>query len=145
MRERLKLLDNLHEKQKPLWGKMTPQQMVEHLYKTVQLSINEIELNVYTEESKIPVLKRLFLGERSLPKEFMNPAIGPDLLPLEFHDLNSAIDEFEKVITRYDKFFTENPLIKTTHPVFGELTKEEWDIFHKKHFQHHMSQFGLGE
>ena len=59
---------------------MTPQHMVEHLYKAVQSSINEISLNVYTEERKISILKKLFLGERVLPKEFMNPAIGPELL-----------------------------------------------------------------
>ena len=78
--EIFKSLNKLQKDQMPLWGKMTPQHMVEHLYKTVQASINEITLNIYTEEKKIPILKRLFLGERPLPKEFMNPAIGPDLI-----------------------------------------------------------------
>jgi len=75
-----KLLSRLTIDQKPLWGKMTPQHMVEHLYKTIQASINEINLNVFTEERKIPILKRIFLGEKPLPKEFMNPAIIPPIL-----------------------------------------------------------------
>lgn len=141
--EKLELLNKLNVDQKPLWGKMTPQHMVEHLYKTIQASIKEISLEVLTEERKIPVLKKLFLGSRPLPKEFMNPAIGPELLPLDFASLNSAIDELKKVIERYDTFFNANPGIKTAHPVFGYLTKEEWDTFHEKHFMHHMSQFGL--
>lgn len=140
-----KLLSRLTVDQKPLWGKMTPQHMVEHLYKTIQASINEINLNVFTEERKIPVLKKLFLGERPLPKEFMNPAIGPELLPLEFKDLNSAIIEFENLQKRYEQFFICNPSIKTAHPIFGYLTKEEWDVFHQKHFKHHLSQFGLSD
>jgi len=143
--EILKSLNQLSPDQKPLWGKMTPQHMVEHLYKTMQASINEITLNIFTEERKIPVFKRLFLGERPLPKEFMNPAIGPDLLKLEFKDLNKAIIELENVQKRYEQFFINNPSIKTVHPVFGYLTKEEWDIFHQKHFKHHLSQFGISD
>ena len=139
------LLKQLKPDQKPLWGKMTPQHMVEHLYKAIQSSINEISLNVYTEERKIPVLKKLFLGERPLPKEFMNPAIGPELLQLEFEDLNNAIDELRNVMQRYDKFFIDNPSIKTAHPIFGHLIKSEWDTFHQKHFKHHLSQFGLSD
>jgi Protein of unknown function (DUF1569) len=138
-------LNHLQSDQKPLWGKMTPQHMVEHLYKTVQASINEITLNVFTEERKIPILKKLFFGARPLPKEFMNPAIGPDRSKLEFKDLNGAIVELENVVQRYDQFFTANPTIKTVHPIFGNLNKEEWDIFHQKHFKHHLSQFGISD
>jgi oxepin-CoA hydrolase/3-oxo-5,6-dehydrosuberyl-CoA semialdehyde dehydrogenase len=140
-----KLLSRLTVDQKPLWGKMTPQHMVEHLYKTIQASINEINLNVFSEERKIPVLKKLFFSERPLPKEFMNPAIGPDLLKLEFEDMITAIKELENVLIRYVRFFEQNPSTKTAHPVFGYLTKDEWDIFHKKHFKHHLSQFGLSD
>jgi oxepin-CoA hydrolase/3-oxo-5,6-dehydrosuberyl-CoA semialdehyde dehydrogenase len=138
-------LRKLKSDQAPLWGKMTPQHMVEHLYKTVQASINEIELQIFTEERKIPVLKKLFMGERPFPKEFINPAIGPDLLQLEFSNLDSAIDGLKKVSERYDKYFESNPGIKTAHPVFGYLTKKEWDIFHSKHFKHHLSQFGISD
>ena len=143
--ESFKLIKKLNANQKPSWGKMTSQYMVEHLYKMVQVSINEISLDIFTEERKISVLKKLFLGKRPLPKEFINPAIGPGLLPLEFADLKSAIEELEKIFNRYDQFFEANPFMKTAHPVFGYLTKEEWDIFHKKHCHHHMSQFGLIE
>ena len=139
------LLSRLTVDQKPLWGKMTPQHMVEHLYKAVQSSINEISLNVYTEERKIPVLKKLFLGERPLPKEFMNPAIGPELMQLEFENLNNAINELRNVLQRYEQFFIDNPSIKTAHPIFGHLIKEEWDNFHQKHFRHHLSQFGISD
>jgi len=141
----IKRLNQLIPDQKPLWGKMTSQHMVEHLYKTVQSSINEIVLKVYTEERKIPVLKRLFFGDRDLPKEFMNPAIGPNLIDLEFENLDTAIKELENVLIRYDKFFEQNPSTKTIHPIFGLLDKSEWDSFHQKHFKHHLSQFGLSD
>jgi oxepin-CoA hydrolase/3-oxo-5,6-dehydrosuberyl-CoA semialdehyde dehydrogenase len=143
--EKIESLKKLKVDQKPLWGKMTPQHMVEHLYKTIQASINEITLNIFSEERKIPILKKLFIGDRALPKEFMNPAIGPDLLKLEFEDLNASIMELENILIRYEQYFNEHPSSKTVHPVFGHLTKPEWDIFHQKHFNHHFSQFGLSD
>jgi hypothetical protein len=143
--DKIESLKRLKADQKPLWGKMTPQHMVEHLYKAMQASINEISLNIFTEERKIPVLKRLFLGEKALPKEFMNPAIGPDLMDLEFKNMEAATLELENILERYEQFFENNPDIKTAHPTFGYLTKKEWDVFHQKHFIHHFSQFGLSD
>ncbi|HEY6437170.1 MAG TPA: DUF1569 domain-containing protein [Ignavibacteriaceae bacterium] len=143
--EKIELLKKLKADQKSLWGKMTPQHMVEHLYKTIQASINEITLNIYTEEKKIPVLKRIFLGGKAFPKEFMNPAVGPDLMELEFKNLESAILELENILQRYNQFFENNPTENSIHPIFGYLTKDEWDIFHEKHFKHHLSQFGLSD
>ena len=46
--EKIECLKELKVEQKPIWGKMTPHHMVEHLYKTVQASINEISLNIFT-------------------------------------------------------------------------------------------------
>jgi len=143
--ELINSLQKLEQDQKPIWGKMTPHHMVEHLYKTVQASINEITLKIYSEERRIPVFKKLFFGERPFPKEFMNPAVGPDLLPLEFDNLKTAIVELDKVIIRYNKYFENNVSVKTIHPIFGYLTKEEWDLFHQKHFKHHLSQFGISD
>lgn len=143
--ELINKLTLLNAVQSPLWGKMTPQHMVEHLYKSVQASISEITLDIYSDERKIQVLKKMFLGDRPLPKEFMNPAIGPELMNLEFDDLSSAIKELENVLARYEKYFSSNSTAKTIHPIFGYLTKEEWDIFHKKHFKHHLSQFGISD
>ena len=143
--ELINKLNRLNANQTALWGKMSPQHMVEHLYKTVQASINEIEMKIFTEEKRIPVLKKLFLGDRLLPKEFMNPAIGPDLINLEFENLDTAIKELENVLIRYDKYFEQNPFAKTIHPIFGPLDKSEWDIFHQKHFKHHLSQFGISD
>ena len=143
--DKIESLKKLKVDETPLWGKMTPQHMVEHLYKTIQASINEITLNIFSEERKIPVLKKLFFGDRPLPKEFMNPAIGPDLLKLEFENLNASIMQLENILIRYENYFNDHPSSKTVHPVFGHLNKAEWDIFHQKHFKHHLSQFGISD
>ena len=139
----LKNLENLKVNEKPLWGKMTPQHMVEHLVLAVQISNGNLAVKCITQPETLPPLKRFLLGDRPLPKEYINPYIGPDLLPLKYSDVQVARSELEIEINNYVQFFKKNPDIKTVHVTFGELNKEEWDKFHLKHFRHHLEQFNL--
>lgn len=139
----LKKLKNLQVDQKPSWGKMTPQHMVEHLTLALQMSNGKINVKCISQPETLPPLKRFLLGDRPLPKEYINPYIGPDLLPLKFSDLNEACLELEKEFNDYNKFFEANPDKETVHVTFGKLNKQEWDQFHLKHFTHHLEQFNL--
>ena len=139
----LKRLNNLNVAQKPLWGKMTAQHMVEHLILALQMSNSRLNLKCISQPETLPALKRFLLSERALPKEYINPYIGPNLLPLKFLNLTEARSELEKEIDNYNHFFESNPDVKTVHVTFGELNKQEWDQFHSKHFTHHLEQFNL--
>jgi len=139
----LMLLKKLDPKQKALWGKMTPQHMVEHLILAVQMSNGKLKLECFNQPDKIPTLKRFLMSSKPMPKGFVNPAIGPDNLPLNYSSLDEAKNKLEEEIEDYYHFFEENPDAKLVNVTFGELNKEEWDVFHKKHFTHHLSQFGL--
>jgi len=139
----LMLLNKLDSKQKPLWGKMTPQHMVEHLILAVQMSNGKLKLECFNPPNKVPTLKKFLMSSRPMPKGFVNPAIGPDNLPLNYSSLDEAIDKLTNEIDDHVIFFKNNPGAKTVNVTFGELNKEEWDVFHKKHFTHHLSQFGL--
>ncbi len=135
--------EKLSPETKPLWGIMTPQHMVEHLLLTVKVSNNKIKVECLNPHEKIPTLKRFLLSERPLPKYFINPIIGEGLLPLQFNNYKDAIDSLKIEIEDFYKFFENNPDVLITNPTFGELNKTEWEIFHKKHFTHHLSQFGV--
>jgi hypothetical protein len=139
----LTLLNKLDLQHKPLWGKMTPQHMVEHLILAVQMSNGKLKLECFNPPEKNPTLKRFLMSGRPMPKLFVNPVIGEDLLPLEHSSLEEAIEKLKKEIDDYLLFFENNPSAKPVNVTFGELNNEEWDIFHKKHFTHHLSQFGL--
>jgi len=137
----LKQLDVLKRGDNPLWGKMTPQHMVEHLILAMKMSTGKINLECFNPPEKIPALKRFLLSSRPLPKLFINPVIGSELLPLEYSSLGEAKEILKEEIDNYYYFFKRNPNAKTVNVTFGELNKEEWDVFHKKHFEHHLSQF----
>ncbi len=139
----LMLLNDLDPQQKPLWGKMTPQHMVEHLILAVQMSNGKLKLECFNPPEKIPTLKRFLMSSRPMPKLFVNPVIGEDLRPLEYSSLEEAMGKLNNEIDDYALFFENNPDANPINVTFGELNEEEWDVFHKKHFTHHLSQFGL--
>jgi hydroxymethylglutaryl-CoA reductase/oxepin-CoA hydrolase/3-oxo-5,6-dehydrosuberyl-CoA semialdehyde dehydrogenase len=139
----LMLLNKLDPQQKPLWGKMTPQHMVEHLILAVQMSNGKLTLECFNPPEKIPSLKRFLMSSRPMPKLFVNPVIGEALRPLEYSSFEEAIEKLKKEIDVYILFFENNPDAKQVNVTFGELNKEEWNVFHKKHFRHHLTQFGL--
>ena len=141
----LNQLGFLKKDDKPLWGKMTPQHMVEHLILAMKMSAGKIKLECFNPPEKIPALKRFLMSNRPLPKLFINPVIGSELLPLEYSSLGEAKEALKEEIENYHYFFKSNPNSKTVNVTFGELNKEEWDVFHRKHFEHHLSQFCLIE
>ena len=136
-------LNQLKVDAKPLWGKMSPQHMVEHLILTFRICNGTKEVEILTEDRLLPIQKRFLLSSRPLPKLFINPVIGENLLPLDFESINTAKDTVIFELNKYEEHFRLNPESKPAHPVFGYLKKTEWDIFHKKHFEHHFLQFGI--
>lgn len=136
-------LSLLNKDVKALWGKMCPQHMVEHLILAVKMSNGKLKLECYYPPEKIPSLKRFLMSSRPMPKLFVNPVVGKDLRPLKYSSLEEAIEKLKNEIDDYVLFFENNPGAKPVNITFGELNKEEWDVFHKKHFTHHLSQFGL--
>ena len=142
-REFLNRLNLIGESTQPLWGKMSTQHMVEHLLLAVKMGNGKLKLDCINPPEKLPTLKKFLMSDRPMPKGFVNPAIGSDNLPLNFSSLSEAISNLKSEVDDYHRFFKENPDAKTMNITFGELNKTEWDQFHKKHFTHHLEQFGL--
>jgi hypothetical protein len=124
----------------PLWGKMTPQQMVEHLVDQVQWtngkkiptcdkSAEEAERGkqqmIYT-DAQIP--KNVFLGD--LPEHYRYP------------DMDTAINQLMTELDEFDRYFKE-PGVTCIHGGFGPMDHQEWVSWHNKHFSHHLRQFNL--
>lgn len=141
--DKLSYLEKLQPETKQLWGKMSAQHMVEHLVFAVRTSSGKLNVGCFNPPEKWPTLKRFLLSSRSLPKEFLNPIIGADLLPLEYKNLDEAKTALALEVDDYHKYFEEKPEALLLNPTFGELNKAEWDVFHDKHFTHHFEQFGI--
>ncbi|MGF7038731.1 DUF1569 domain-containing protein [Mucilaginibacter lappiensis] len=135
-----KLLLLLDPQTVPLWGKMKPQQMVEHL-------VDQVE---WTNGKKIPTCDRP-ADEAYRSKQVMiytdaeiSKNVFLENLPesYKYADIETAIDQLMKELDAFDQYFKE-PGTTAIHGGFGPMNYKEWLIWHGKHFAHHFKQFGL--
>jgi hypothetical protein len=126
------------------WGRMTSQQMVEHLVWAVQLSTGRAQVQCATPAADLARLKTFLYHDRPTPHGFMNPALTSGLPPLR----HATLDGAKTVLGRELSCFLEQspgPETLRAHPVFGPIGHEEWHRAHYKHMHHHLLQFGLIE
>ena len=138
-------LDGLTLEHRPRWGRMTPQQMVEHLAWTFEVSTGQAQVACPTPPDQIERMKRFLYHNRPSPPEFMNPALTAGLPPLRHPDLRQAR---AGLLAEIDRFLTHqrtHPTALHVHPIFGPIDPEEWSRTHFKHGCHHLQQFGLIE
>lgn len=133
----------LTENAPPLWGKMTPQHMIEHLVWAFECSTGTIEVPCCTPENLVQRAKRFFYDNRLTPRDFKNPLLGEDPPLLRFPGFGDAKAAMNKEHTRFVDHFREQPTAIHIHPIFGPLGAEEWQRSHFKHCYHHLMQFGL--
>jgi len=58
------------------------------------MSTGKIKLECFNPPEKLPTLKRFLMSSRPLPKLFVNPAIGENLLLLEY----TSLEESKKIL-----------------------------------------------
>jgi len=125
------------------WGKMTAQQMVEHLTWAFELSTGKAHVNCPVPEAQRERLKAFLYDNRPTPHEFMNPVLTAGLPPLRHVGLAEAKAALRVEVDRFVRQFRATPDAVQIHPVFGPIGMEEWARSHFKHAYHHLLQFGL--
>jgi oxepin-CoA hydrolase/3-oxo-5,6-dehydrosuberyl-CoA semialdehyde dehydrogenase len=133
----------LRDDSQPGWGKMTAQQMVEHLVWAFALSTGQVQVECSTPEALRKRLKAFLYNTKPTPHEFMNPVFAAGLPPLGYAALTEARAALRIEVDRFVRQLNAASDIMHTHPVFGPLSDEEWARVHFKHAYHHLLQFGL--
>jgi len=134
------LLKPLRAEAKPLWGKMSAQQMIEHLIEQLRYTNGVLE-PILDVAPDVALRRKLITKQRDadIPK---NVYLGELPDTLEYPDLETAIDQLILELKRFDRHF-ETPGREAIHGGFGPMNHEEWIWWHNKHFTHHFKQFGL--
>ena len=135
----------LHDDTRPHWGRMTAQQMVEHLLWAFELSNGAAHLECPIPESQRQRLKAFLYDNRPTPREFMNPVLTAGLPPLRHKGLAEAAASLRAAVNRFMQKAASTPDATQIHPVFGPIGMDEWARAHFKHTYHHLLQFGLVE
>ena len=138
-------LNKLSEDTKPLWGNMTPQHMVEHLEYSTRISSGEIQdIEIATPEKILEKVHNTLYNYNKMPRNFGAPErLEEELKTLSYESLDEAKQKLLEAYDRFEAYFKEHPEATQKNIVFGHLNRYEWNLFHRKHYNHHFEQFGL--
>jgi len=136
-------LENLKTDSKAEWGTMTAKQMLIHLTQSSKMMHLE-NTNLLIKEKYIEKAIAFLYTDKTISRGIEIPKdIGynfDDCITEEIEQLKTElIDSTNNMLN----FLTKNTDFRAVHPFFGELTAEQWLLFQKKHFTHHLSQFNL--
>lgn len=139
------LLNNIDAATKPVWGKMNPQQMLEHITGFYLVSVGRIKFDLVTPEEHLPKFKEFLFSDKQFRENTKAPAsvLGEEPLPLRHATYHEALQKLREAVAGFEAYFEDDPGKTTTHPVFGPLNFEEWILLHYKHVTHHLRQFGV--
>jgi len=141
---RATLIERVHQlggDERPLWGKMTVNQMMSHLVQAGDLPFVESLPDKSTFASRT-FIKPLILYVLPMPKEVKT---SPEMnqqekgrLPQEFElDRGLLIDSINKLAL----LPADHKCLY--HPMFGKMSSKEWALIAHKHIDHHLKQFGV--
>jgi hypothetical protein len=128
----------------PLFGKMSPQHMVEHLSFALKFSNGTLPQTCYYPEKIAQRIKASVIeSDKELPVGFKAPMLDDDPPELTTLDLETARVMLFSELELFDTHFTHHRDATPINPTMGALNYSEWVVFHNKHFNHHFKQFGL--
>jgi hydroxymethylglutaryl-CoA reductase len=128
---------------RPVFGKMNCQQMIEHLSKVTQIANGNWPLDVYVSEDKSARRKPFLDTENELQVGFKASFLSEEPKKAMFNSIEGSIDDLIRQLEKFVTVFNEDKNRTVVHPFFGELDFEYWKRFQVKHFTHHFTQFGL--
>src|SRR5690606_28503039 len=125
-----------------LWGRMTAHQMVCHIADSFRVADGSKDAKSLANWFTRNIMKRLALQTPLRPPRGIRSPKEVDQLkggtPPTVFEADRA--ETLRLIEHFRALSPDHPF--GAHPLFGPLTHDEWLIFHRKHLDHHLRQFG---
>jgi len=123
----------------PRFGQLSAPAMVSHLIDTLRLTLGELPAEPVVSAFRLPGVKHAVIGFLPWPKgRIVGPSEAFSSTPgawerdLALH--RELLERFAQCVTR-----DEWP----PHPMFGAMSRRQWDRFTYRHLDHHLGQFGV--
>lgn len=130
----------------PLFGKMNPQQMVEHMAEYIRLGYGNPRIAVASYSEDVLAKMNAFLKtEKPLRPNTANPLMEETPPPAKHENYESAVQDVQKAIDELFEAFHQNPSLAVANPFFGVLNFDLTVQLLYKHGKHHLAQFGIVE
>lgn len=133
----------LFHDQKPDWGTMSAQHMVEHIVGSWRISNGRARVKAMLSAEEIEKRRSFLFNDEPYARNIPNPLFAKGLPPLRKASLEEAIVQLEDEMSAFFEHFKAHPEAIEMHPVFGELDYDGWLRFQTKHMRHHFLQFGV--
>ncbi|MFM1875812.1 MAG: hypothetical protein RL266_1549 [Bacteroidota bacterium] len=129
--ERLNSLDGSESRQ---WGTMSESQMLEHCRRQIEMAIGKIPTKPLFPRPLQWLTKVTFGYYIPWPKNLIT---APEMVAKSEEKLDVELEKLLEVVSAFPEAEKLYP-----HPIFGNLTKEDWGLIIYKHLDHHLRQFG---
>ncbi|MES2775468.1 MAG: DUF1569 domain-containing protein [Bacteroidota bacterium] len=139
----ISLAEKIDPDQKPAWGKMSAQHMLEHVAKFFEVSTNKRHFDLVTPVEYLPKYKEFLWSDKEFRENTKAAMLPEEPEPLMYENYNDALQFLKQEVSQFFSFFKDQPALTTQHPAFGDLNFEEWVQLHHKHVIHHLRQFGV--
>jgi hypothetical protein len=131
-------INQISSESKPLWGKMSVDQMCEHCLLNSNVAFGKQEL-------KINFLMKLvgkMMKNKVFNSEFKkNSPTAPEFIVKKSFDLDNSKSELIKNIQLLQD--GQKTITVMNHPFWGKMSHEDWDKLMYNHMDHHLKQFGV--
>ena len=127
----------------PKWGKMNPQQMIEHMSDSVRIASGRTPAQLVTEEAVVPRMQAFLESEKPFKENTPNALMSDTPPPVRHEDHAAALAELKGELEHFENTFKANPGMKLMNSFFGELNYEQQVQLLHKHGTHHLRQFGV--
>ncbi len=136
-------LDKLTPDSEPLWGKMSPAQMMGHLNMSIIYSLGNLPAfpDASTWPSRNIIAPLILNGILKFPKNIVPPRAegAPPPPPPPEGTQEMLINAMGMYLTALEAGTVKD----VAHPVFGAIGPKGWAKMHVVHTDHHLRQFGV--
>ena len=121
------------------WGEMNGAAVLTHLADALRLAFKDGEVTTDDKNAKFASQRREWIHEWPWPEgRAQSPPEGFLTSPSNWEADRAALLE---LIDRYGSEEIEQ--LAGSHPLFGSMTPEDWDVLMYRHIDHHLRQFGV--
>lgn len=130
------------EDRQPLWGTMTPVEMMSHCTTAVRMAFGDIPAKVRMAPWQASLARLFFIDLFPFPK---NSPTAPELDPKKKMPLSADFESARTALV--DALHRINAAPDNhefaMHPLFRKMNRNQWGKLMYKHMDHHLRQFGV--
>ncbi len=132
-------IERLRPDRRPRWGTMSASEMICHLADQLRIALGEIPAASIRSPLRLPGLKQFVLYVAPWPKARV--AAPPESRTTRPQDWARDLDTLRDLVHRFAARDRRDPT--PPHPLFGQMSGRSWADFTRRHFDHHLRQFGV--